>query len=129
MKRDMDLIRRLMLMIEESSTGTLESWNLKGIDPVAANYHLELLEDAGLVLAFYRTHPQQTRKRPVFRDNQGVTLKTPGLSWKGCEFLDKIRDDGVWRQVKTRVGKLSAFSIQIISAVATEIIKKQLGLG
>lgn len=54
------------------------------------------------------------------------------ITWSGHEFLDNIRDDGVWKITKDKLSKFSSVSISIISKVATQVItnliNNQLGL-
>lgn len=54
------------------------------------------------------------------------------ITWAGHEFLDNIRDDGVWKNTKEKLSKFSSVSIGIVSNVAsqvlTNIINQQLGL-
>ncbi len=126
MKRDMDLIRKLLLVVENSDALRLEASSIEREDPTAVGYHFELLHDAGFLLP--RTSVGETST--VMHAATGeVMLVKPQLSWNGCEFLDKVRDDTVWKHVKSKVSVFSSVSISIISAVATDYIKSKLGLG
>ena len=61
-----------------------------------------------------------------------IEVIVTSITCKGHEFLDNIRDNGVWDKTKNVVGKLSSVSINLISNVAAQIITKiidqQLGL-
>ena len=47
------------------------------------------------------------------------------LTWKGHEFLSKIRDEGFWQRVKSIVlAKTGALSFDVISDVATDLALK-----
>ena len=127
MKRDMDLIRKLMLMIEQSEDCCLESWKIDGVDSDVAGYHFELLEDAGFILWGPRGL-DGTREPPVIRHTAGITMMFSGLSWSGCEFIDRVRDESVWKHVKGKAGAFASVSFSILSSLATAYIKKQLGL-
>lgn len=54
------------------------------------------------------------------------------ITWSGHEFLDTIRDEGVWKTTKEKLNKFSSVPIKIISTVASQIltnlINQQLGL-
>ncbi|MEX3912857.1 DUF2513 domain-containing protein [Bacillus paralicheniformis] len=51
------------------------------------------------------------------------------LTFNGHQFLDSIRNDGVWKETKSRLAKIGgAASISTISTVASSIVKAHLGL-
>ena len=86
MKRDMDLIRLILLEIESSECEIIEDFQLEGYDIVSVKYNGELLFQAGLITKFYE-------------DAIGE-LVAGSLTWDGCDFLDKIRDNSVWKKTK-----------------------------
>lgn len=95
MKRDMDLIRSILLDIEESPAG--EDWDIETIakDKEAATVakHLELMIEAGFV------------KGKVDSDIGCTEYWVSGieLTWEGYEFLDASRNSEVWKKVKSTV--------------------------
>jgi hypothetical protein len=50
------------------------------------------------------------------------------LTWKGHEFLDDIRDSGIWEKTKKRLSGLPSVSLSIVAEIAKAEIKKHLGL-
>jgi hypothetical protein len=92
MKRDLDLIRRILFQVEEKGqvrgNVTLE---IPGWTPEEISHHVWLLQDAGLLeatdLSNMRTFDVRPRK----------------LTWAGHEFLDAARNDTVWRKTKELV--------------------------
>ena len=48
------------------------------------------------------------------------------LTWDGCDFLDSVRDDEIWRQTKDGVTKAGGFSLDLMKALAKGLIKKQI---
>ncbi|MCY8738924.1 DUF2513 domain-containing protein [Bacillus haynesii] len=51
------------------------------------------------------------------------------LTFNGHQFLDSIRNDGIWKETKSRLAKIGgAASISTISTVASSIVKAHLGL-
>ncbi len=94
MKRDWDMIRKILTKVEECTLNT-EMVQLSGFPEdmaAAASYHVDLLIEAGLI--------------------HGQVVKTMGpgvkeffaqkLTWEGHEFLDAIRSDSVWNKTKKR---------------------------
>lgn len=59
-------------------------------------------------------------------------LSCTGITWKGHEFLDNIRDNDVWSRTKNIAKSVSSVSLSVLSNVAskviTEIISKQIGI-
>ncbi|WP_186333635.1 DUF2513 domain-containing protein [Paenibacillus xylanexedens] len=53
------------------------------------------------------------------------------LTWDGHQFLDNIRDDGVWKKSKDIANKFSSISVSMLSNIASNVIsqmiKQQLG--
>ncbi|WP_408436663.1 DUF2513 domain-containing protein [Paraburkholderia sediminicola] len=53
-----------------------------------------------------------------------------GLSWKGQEFLDTIRNDSVWVKTKTQlIENGGALTFELIKEVALGYLKAHLHLG
>jgi hypothetical protein len=55
-----------------------------------------------------------------------VTLRS--LTSSGHDFLDDIRDPGVWKAVKTRLGGLPGVALSIVTEIAKSELKKHLSL-
>ena len=91
MKRDMDIIRRL-LHDTESSDSTIR------IDDPLEAHQVAFMLDAGLI---------KGRLREV--DSAGIVgAFIYGLTWNGCEFVDATRDPSLREKAKKHVLKPSA---------------------
>lgn len=116
MKRDMDLIRLLLLRSE----GDEEAEKLVERYPVPERaYHVGLLKDAGFVNAEIRC------------DENGVPngAVVTGLTWQGHEFLDAMRDDTVWKNAKDKMLKPGiSWTVSLLFEVLKAEAKKQIGL-
>lgn len=88
MKRDLDLIRQLLFVIEQSETGSFH--HAHGLSPNdhRVQYHLRLLVDAGLVRAVGLTGEGSISVR---------------LTWDGHELLELVRNDHLWDRAKRLV--------------------------
>jgi hypothetical protein len=86
MRRDMDLIREILLFTE---TGQETSDN-RNLSRQEVAYHFWLLKDAGYVDAL------------IQRDEKNVPIgfHINSLTWEGHEFLDAMRDDTLWKKAK-----------------------------
>lgn len=60
-------------------------------------------------------------------------LDIDDITWSGHEFLNSIRDDAVWNQIKSKAGTLAKTSIAVVAEIAKEIVtlalKSKLGIG
>lgn len=121
MVRDDDFIRELLLDIE--ATPPLEVWSRQWPEPEEqANilgYHLWLLQDAGYIEAGHHS-------RFLSRGEVWHSVK---LTWAGTNFLNTIRDPGVWTETKNRVAStVGTVSIAVLTEVATSVARRMLGL-
>lgn len=94
MKRDMDLVRKIILATAE--LGYAES--LSGLPDVPEEdfiVHVHWLIEAGLVSG-------------AFQAGQGSMAKyamVDRLTWAGCEFADSVKSDTLWTKAKGSVLK------------------------
>lgn len=92
MKRDMDLIRAILLRVEEEYGGiSITNLSIEGNSLEEVAVHCKMLEDAGLV----------TSCGINYADNGIYSFSVCGLTWDGAEYLDKTRDDSLWEKTKT----------------------------
>lgn len=117
MKRDMDLIR-LILLQEESGETPQE---LKCYPDDLVVYNIALMKDAGLIEAGISVDANG------FPRGASITR----LTWAGHDFLDAARDDTLWRKAKENVIRPTAswtFGI-LIEWLRQEIRSRIPGLG
>ena len=77
MKRDLDLIRHILLEIEkEPYTGDILQLDIEGYTPEQINYHILLLADAGLIEVMEASYLGRRAFAPI------------RLTWEGHEFLE-----------------------------------------
>ncbi len=118
MKRDMDLIRKILFEIEKyphypeflsivnDNPIPLE---FESYDEETINYHIKLLVEAGIVERFQgNTYPFTPR----------------GLTWKGHEFLDLMRGESIWEQAKDTMKKTGGMAFEILIKVLIETATK-----
>lgn len=120
MKRDLELVRNILLAIEDMSANTTLA--IPGLarlkcTPEEFYYHVKLLMQAG----FVDGHDMSSLSSEAYYPT--------GLTWDGAEFLDNIRDDTVWNKTKQQAGeKLTSVSMAVISELARAVIKAALGM-
>ncbi|MGA3094330.1 MAG: DUF2513 domain-containing protein [Dehalococcoidales bacterium] len=117
MKRDMDLIRQMLLAIEAEPSGWApDKLEIPNYTQEQINYHAVLLGEAGLAIV----GDISTGENPAAMVSR--------LTWAGHEFLDASRENQIWNQAKDAIAKIGGASIPIWTALLTEIIKKKLNL-
>ncbi|QHJ00089.1 DUF2513 domain-containing protein [Xylophilus rhododendri] len=103
MKRDMDLVRRILLATAELPP----EGQLKGLDGVPQPefvIHAIWLAEAGLVRAITSDKALSSEYAFILR-----------LTWAGCDFTDAIRSDTLWAKAKSTVLKPSmSFTFDVL---------------
>lgn len=114
MKRDMELIRKILFKIEADYVSTaLINLTIDGYDFNDITYQCKLLYDAGLI-------DQYTAR---YCDDTIYVFTVGALTWEGHDFLDKIRQDTIWNKTKETITKKGVpMIIDVIKDVATGII-------
>jgi hypothetical protein len=108
MKRDMDLVRKILFEIEayESPRGMGKALDIDGFDSQVVSGHVQLLKDAGLVRAIDAS------------SCSGLAFIPIGLTWQGHEFLESARNDNLWNRAKEKVlEETGGMSIDVLKAV------------
>ena len=117
MKRDLDLIRRILLNIEaegEDSSRRAGFANIAddGYDPEAIQYHMQLMHDAGLIVADELVPGQWWPER---------------ITWAGHEFIDLARNDTLWQATKRDVeSKVGSAPFQVVHDLLARRVNDQL---
>lgn len=120
MKLIHDCVRDVMLYVEENliddkimDIQTIAK-NLSTYSLADINYTCKKLDEAGYLIV-----------NPLSFDCNIVTEMT----YNGHLFLDDIRDDGVWKAVKSKASKVAGVSLPILQQLASAYIATKLGLG
>jgi hypothetical protein len=89
MKRDMDLIRDILMKIEDLPyDGGFHEIPIEGRSHAEISYHIMLLAEARLIEATNLT------------THDGIDWKPKRLTYAGHEFLDAARSNKVWQEAK-----------------------------
>ncbi len=120
MKRDMDLVRRILLKIEEHEHGLPpRDLNIDGYSAEQIGYHVYLMGQGGLLKVANGTHFGSASP-------EAIPL---GMLWAGHDFLDAAREQSTWDKAKAKIADAGAsVTFELLKAVLVEISKKALGL-
>lgn len=116
MKRDIDLIRMLLLTTEENERQP----GLADYDNRTIAGHIALMLDAGLIEGHVA---DDERGEPM----GGIITR---LTWAGHDFLDASRDPTVWEKAKEKVLRPGvSWTVSLLVEILKDEAKRRLGLG
>ncbi|RSB73649.1 DUF2513 domain-containing protein [Burkholderia multivorans] len=121
MKRDMDLIRELMLKLESlpmeygdnvhiapnSSEVYVDGYSFDQI-----GYHLDLIVQAGFT--------ERSKSHPA------IGFMFRGLSWSGHDFLDSVRSPDVWGRTKQIASEAGGFTVDLLVLAAKSFLEAKI---
>ena len=119
MKRDLDLIRRIVLAIENAPSGWAPELSFEGYTPAQVGYHAYLLIDAGL-----------TKGSDVSTmGSEAPEGMITSLTWAGHEFAEAARDETRWKKAMGIVtDKGGTVTLEVLKELLTRLMKAALGL-
>lgn len=114
MKRDMDLVRDILLRMEAATEnfhmyGEMTEGHAADADRIIA--HMQMLASGGYL---------QQRQSGVYE-----------ITWAGHEFIDTVRDPEIWRKTKAGADKVGSWSVKLLAELASGLITakaRELGL-
>jgi hypothetical protein len=118
MKRDLELIRKILLATEaHQDPNRTVQLEFDGIPDELVQYNIGLLSEAGYVEAMDMSN-MDGRHFGIWR-----------LTWKGHDFLDAARDDTIWKKGRDKVvGAVGTVTLDIMKEVLISIARDTLGL-
>ena len=109
MKRDMDLIRFILLEIERADEEDVENMTIDGYSSNEIMYNANLMKQNNMI---------NTCKEDIIGN-----YYIGSLTWDGSDYLDKVRDDTKWKKIKGIIKeKALPFTIDIVKSVASTLI-------
>lgn len=113
MKRDMDLIRLVLMELEDGKAPE----EMSKFSEEQVTYHRYLAKEAGLIEA------------AVAKDGQGrvADVHPISLTWDGHEFLDLARSSSVWSKAKNKLLEIGgSWSVDLLKEALTTAAKGML---
>ncbi len=121
MKRNMDLVRDLLLQLE--AVGDAHSIHIFTEDDHSplkfdghtwdeVEYHARQLIDAGII--------NNGNVNPMV----GFCFKK--ITWYGHDFVDSIRDSEIWEKTKSTASATGSYTIEVVLEIAKAIIKNKI---
>ena len=110
MRRDMELIRTILIALEEKEDTTKELGpsEIPGYSKEEVSYHFEMLSGARLIKA--KEYKNIKRWCAI------------SLTWDGHDFLDAVKNPKIWEKAKSIVKeKGGIFSIEILKKILLKL--------
>ena len=121
MKRDMDLVREILIAIERSEDGNL-NFDALGYELQQVYLHIELMKEHGLVDAVITPNDDGPEREILM-------CRVERLTWDGHDFLDKIRDESIWEQAKRKcLSGIGGLPFDIFKDCLVYVAKQKLGI-
>ena len=119
MKRDLDLVRQLLLQIEGLPAGPPAQYRTSEIEDPVLLAHFELVIASGLV----------NGKISRSQSSRGDVISISGLTWEGHEWIEMVRSQSVWNATKSMlIDSGAALTYELTKVAASTILRARLGL-
>jgi hypothetical protein len=117
MKRDMELVRLILLKVEAEGTTPhlpMKHFGVDGREHAEVAYNVWLLNQAGFLEA------------KVWKGMNSFDCVPVCLTWHGAELLDSIRDPEVWTKTKAGMAKAGGAGLELMWDLAKAYAKAKL---
>lgn len=122
LKRDLNLIRNMLLRIEELNSTkqkiTIENFLDLCADPALISLHIELLIDSNYIETSEPIYCGVIKDFLIYR-----------ITSDGYDYLDSIRENSIWERTENMLFKVGgSAALDVVKSVAVSIIKTRLGI-
>jgi hypothetical protein len=115
MQRNMDLVRMILMRIENGRSGWApQPFGIQGFSREEVGYHAHIMMQEGLIEGSDVTSTESA----------GPEAIPTSLTWKGHEFLDLARDQERWNRAKAIIAKVGSAPISVWMQVLTDLLMK-----
>lgn len=126
MKRDLDLIRQIMLTLEEKmeygknfkSAQLIEVMQDKTLSADKLAYHLGLLVESDFIKAKEYKH----------QSGEPTNYLINAITSQGQDFIDTIRQDTTWNKIKEKAYEIGGYNLPLLADIGFDILKDKIGL-
>jgi hypothetical protein len=120
MKRDMDLVRKILLDATSQDDGYAGSNpEIEGYTEDQIAHHIYLMEQAGLVEAADTST----------KGSSSPTAILTSITWKGHDFIDVARSNTVWGQAQEKAKSVGgSLTFDLMKELVVAVARSQIGL-
>ena len=120
MKRDIDLLRLVLLQVEavgDPDEPLIHSLGVQGMDQAIVNEHVKLLIESGYLEGEIK----------YSTNNRILLTAIRGLTPKAYDLLDNIRNNELWQRIRERIATTTGTaSLPIIEHFAHQVVSAAL---
>ena len=118
MKRDMDLVRKILIAVEE---GNVKLDDLE-YDRDQIDLHVELMKERGLVDAIVVLSSDSVRHKIL-------ACSVERLTREGHDFLDRARSESIWERAKKKcLEQTGVLTIEFLKVCLVHMGKQKMGI-
>jgi len=114
MKRDMELLREILLYCEEKRPPgdaiSISDTDFLDRDRDTLRAHVELLREQGWV--------------EITSTKNSLAIRR--ITYDGCDFLDAVRDPEIWKQTKEGATAAGGFTLDLLKSLAKGYVRKKI---
>lgn len=120
LKRDLDLVRSILLVIESQDHGSFSGdLEVNGFTDEEIGYHVYLMGQAGLIDASDVTN----------MDSPSPYAIAHSITWYGHDFLDSAKDPTIWEKAKNTILKpVGGVAFEVVTTWLKFEAMKKLGI-
>ena len=126
MKRDLDLIREIMLVLEDKmeydknfqSAHLIEVIQDKTLSAEKLAYHVGLLVENDFIKA----------KEYKYQSGEPTDYLINTITSTGQDFIDTIRQDTTWNKIKEKAYEIGGYSLPLLADIGFGILKDKIGI-
>lgn len=127
MKRDIELVRKILLFFEDRDVISIVSdkelvtmTSSMAVSRRELEYHFRIMAQANLLTV--ETVKSSTSDRTI-------RVMPIELTWEGHEFLQLSRQEKIWRKVAKRVGgEITSLTFEMIKILLLDEMKRRIGV-
>lgn len=118
MKRDLDLLRDMLLVIESIEAKSQRVINIETFyhlcsDSYTVSQHIRLLLDSGFIEA----------DGPLY-NGDAADFYITRITSSGYDYLDSVRNPGIWAATKAKLQTLGgSATLEIVKTIAIDLVK------
>ncbi|MDE0174324.1 MAG: DUF2513 domain-containing protein [Defluviicoccus sp.] len=121
MKRNMDLVREILLQIEATEPGKAIKLDTPGNGEEQTGLHVELMIEHGLI----EGKAVPSGDGPAHRI---LTYRIERMTWEGHDFLDAARKESIWKKAKEKcLEATGGLAFDALKACLVELGKQAVG--
>jgi hypothetical protein len=118
MKRDMDLVRKILLASETAANGENDFFFVSDeYNKWFVSEHIRSMQNAGLI---------EAEALPDTEDPFIQHWRIDRLTWSGHDFVESVRDDETWAKTKEGVLAAKGWTFDLLREFAKGFLKKKL---